>query len=322
MWRSVLRCWRGWKGSTLQLALAAASPTLCWGWPACRRRGRRAGAAHRCAWAWQAWWAPIHWASSSAHRCARGGQSGWAGGWVGYLLPSQAAAVCIPQQPTPTPFHAGLHRHLQMRQAGVDVVSPPLPGAATGTVVVLTAQDASRTMLSYLGTPAEVEVDAALEAAIARSRCLVVEGAWGAGGRALLGGCCLPAAACRWMLSHPRPGCTFCVASCRAHTAPDLTCAVQATSGSCPALSARLPRCECPAAVAATAMLGLSCMRFSTPACCWPSAGPAALPLIRMFALPLPAGHCCGAARWLRGGHDSRRCGGGGAASCRALAGH
>lgn len=64
----------------------------------------------------------------------------------------------------------------QMRQAGVDVVSPPLPGAATGTVVVLTAQDASRTMLSYLGTPAEVEVDAALEAAIARSRCLVVEG--------------------------------------------------------------------------------------------------------------------------------------------------
>ncbi|KAI7840302.1 hypothetical protein COHA_006084 [Chlorella ohadii] len=64
----------------------------------------------------------------------------------------------------------------QMRQAGVDVVSPPLAGAATGTVVVLTAQDASRTMLSYLGTPAEVEVDAALEAAIARSRCLVVEG--------------------------------------------------------------------------------------------------------------------------------------------------
>ena len=63
-----------------------------------------------------------------------------------------------------------------MRQAGVEVASPPLPGANTGTVVVLTSPDAQRTMLSYLGTAAEVEVDAALEAAIARSRLLVVEG--------------------------------------------------------------------------------------------------------------------------------------------------
>ena len=74
-----------------------------------------------------------------------------------------------------------------MRQAGVEVVSPPLAGAATGTVVVLTAPDASRTMLSYLGTPAEVEVDAALEAAIARCSCLVVEGVPSSGGFGCLG---------------------------------------------------------------------------------------------------------------------------------------
>lgn len=65
---------------------------------------------------------------------------------------------------------------VQLRQAGVEVCSPPAAGANTGTVVVLTSPDAQRTMLSYLGTPAEVEVDAALEAAIARSRLLVVEG--------------------------------------------------------------------------------------------------------------------------------------------------
>ncbi|KAI3435849.1 hypothetical protein D9Q98_001907 [Chlorella vulgaris] len=64
----------------------------------------------------------------------------------------------------------------QMRQAGVQVTATPLEGAATGTVTVLTSPDAQRTMLSYLGTAAEVAVDAALEAAIARSRLLVVEG--------------------------------------------------------------------------------------------------------------------------------------------------
>lgn len=67
-------------------------------------------------------------------------------------------------------------RRLQLRQAGVEVCSPATPGANTGTVVVLTSPDAQRTMLSYLGSPAEVSVDAALEAAIARSRLLVVEG--------------------------------------------------------------------------------------------------------------------------------------------------
>lgn len=64
----------------------------------------------------------------------------------------------------------------QMTRAGLEMVSPPSPGAATGTVVVLTTPDASRSMLSFLGTSAEVAVDAALEAAIARTRLLVVEG--------------------------------------------------------------------------------------------------------------------------------------------------
>ena len=46
----------------------------------------------------------------------------------------------------------------------------------TGTVMVLTTPDANRTMLSYLGTPAPVELDARLTSAIARARLLVVEG--------------------------------------------------------------------------------------------------------------------------------------------------
>lgn len=64
-----------------------------------------------------------------------------------------------------------------MRKAGVDVLSPPAPDTATGTVCVLTSSACGeRTFASYLGTPAEVPVDAPLEAAIARSRMLVVEG--------------------------------------------------------------------------------------------------------------------------------------------------
>jgi hypothetical protein len=54
------------------------------------------------------------------------------------------------------------------------------PNAASispaGTVMVLTTPDANRTMLSYLGTPAPVVLDARLEAAIAHSRLLVIEG--------------------------------------------------------------------------------------------------------------------------------------------------
>ncbi len=42
--------------------------------------------------------------------------------------------------------------------------------------MVLTTPDANRTMLSYLGTPAPVVLDARLTAAIARARLLVIEG--------------------------------------------------------------------------------------------------------------------------------------------------
>lgn len=64
----------------------------------------------------------------------------------------------------------------QMQGAGVSVVSDPVEGASTGTVVVLTSPDAQRTMLSYLGTPAEIKIDARLEEAISRSTLLVIEG--------------------------------------------------------------------------------------------------------------------------------------------------
>eukprot|EP00887_Chlorella_sp_A99_P006310 scaffold3.g6310.t1 len=70
----------------------------------------------------------------------------------------------------------GAYYAAQMREAGVEVLSPPAPGAHTGTVCVLTSADAQRTMLSYLGSPAEVAITPALEAAIARARLLVVEG--------------------------------------------------------------------------------------------------------------------------------------------------
>lgn len=71
----------------------------------------------------------------------------------------------------------GSYYTAQMEAAGVRVAAAPTPGAATGTVLVLTSPaDAARTMLSYLGTPAEIAVDAALAAAISRSRLLVLEG--------------------------------------------------------------------------------------------------------------------------------------------------
>lgn len=64
----------------------------------------------------------------------------------------------------------------QMANAGVSVLAQPSPNSCTGTVMVLTTPDANRTMLSYLGTPAPVVLDARLSAAIARSRLLVIEG--------------------------------------------------------------------------------------------------------------------------------------------------
>lgn len=64
----------------------------------------------------------------------------------------------------------------QMRAAGVEVLAAPAAAVNTGTVVVLTSPDAQRSMLSYLGTPAPVEVDPRLAAAIAASSLLVIEG--------------------------------------------------------------------------------------------------------------------------------------------------
>lgn len=64
----------------------------------------------------------------------------------------------------------------KMREAGVSVVSDPVPDTSTGTVVVLTGSDAQRTMLSYLGTPAAIPLGTQLENAIQRSTMLVIEG--------------------------------------------------------------------------------------------------------------------------------------------------
>ena len=64
----------------------------------------------------------------------------------------------------------------KMRKAGVAFVSEPQVDGTTGTVIVLTTPDAQRTMLSFLGTSAEVRFDGALEAAASGAQLLVVEG--------------------------------------------------------------------------------------------------------------------------------------------------
>ena len=64
----------------------------------------------------------------------------------------------------------------KMRKAGVAFVSEPQADGTTGTVIVLTTPDAQRTMLSFLGTSAEVRCDAALAAAAGSAQLLVVEG--------------------------------------------------------------------------------------------------------------------------------------------------
>jgi sugar/nucleoside kinase (ribokinase family) len=65
----------------------------------------------------------------------------------------------------------------QMASAGVDVISPLNIEANTGTVVVVTSQqDAQRTMLSYLGTPAAIPITTQLKTAIANSKIIVIEG--------------------------------------------------------------------------------------------------------------------------------------------------
>ncbi|EIE21629.1 Ribokinase-like protein, partial [Coccomyxa subellipsoidea C-169] len=64
----------------------------------------------------------------------------------------------------------------QMQHAGIRLLSEPLPGTSTGTVIVLTTPDANRTFLSYLGSSQTLTLSAAAEAAICRTRVLIVEG--------------------------------------------------------------------------------------------------------------------------------------------------
>ncbi len=66
----------------------------------------------------------------------------------------------------------------QMDSAGVSVYKndPNSESIHTGTVIVLTTEDAQRTMLSYLGTQKEVAMSAQLEDAIKNTSILVVEG--------------------------------------------------------------------------------------------------------------------------------------------------
>ena len=63
-----------------------------------------------------------------------------------------------------------------MRHAGIDMLSEPLPGTSTGTVIVLTTPDANRTFLSYLGSSQTLTLSADAKAAISRTRVLIVEG--------------------------------------------------------------------------------------------------------------------------------------------------
>lgn len=63
----------------------------------------------------------------------------------------------------------------QLQSAGVNFATRPAADSETGTVVVLTTPDAQRSFLSYF-SPDPLEVDQALEAAVASSRVVVIEG--------------------------------------------------------------------------------------------------------------------------------------------------
>ncbi|XRB24020.1 pfkB family carbohydrate kinase [Pseudoscourfieldia marina] len=69
----------------------------------------------------------------------------------------------------------GFYRR-EVRKAGVNFLSEPRDGAATGSVVVLTTPDAQRTMLSHPGSSADVPQDDAFFGAIQSSASLIVEG--------------------------------------------------------------------------------------------------------------------------------------------------
>lgn len=64
----------------------------------------------------------------------------------------------------------------KMKKAGVSFLSEPIENGTTGTVVVLTSDDAERTMLSYQGMSSMLMMAPDLEAAVTSTRVLLVEG--------------------------------------------------------------------------------------------------------------------------------------------------
>ena len=95
----------------------------------------------------------------------------------GRLAPScstvhaQATALIVALLPLQGAFH-----NAQMQQAGVELLSTPSPGSATGTVVVLTPPDADRTFMSYLGSSQPLQLTPEAEEAISSTRLLIIEG--------------------------------------------------------------------------------------------------------------------------------------------------
>jgi hypothetical protein len=84
--------------------------------------------------------------------------------------------MCLESLMWPDVAIQGAFHNAQMRQAGVQLLSRPSPGSATGTVVVLTTPDANRTFMSYLGSSQELQLTPQAESAIASTRLLIIEG--------------------------------------------------------------------------------------------------------------------------------------------------
>lgn len=64
----------------------------------------------------------------------------------------------------------------KLRRANVNFLSAPVKDGTTGTVIVLTTQDAQRAMLAYQGTSSTVNYDSCLASLISKTNILVVEG--------------------------------------------------------------------------------------------------------------------------------------------------
>jgi sugar/nucleoside kinase (ribokinase family) len=72
--------------------------------------------------------------------------------------------------------HLGHFFRSHFAKTGVQWIERALPSAGTGTVIVLSTPDAQRSFLSYPGPPQPLAFSEATKAAIAASRCLVIEG--------------------------------------------------------------------------------------------------------------------------------------------------